>query len=149
MTKAVVVDTSVLIRYRFREPSWENTRPLVDAIQRRQTIAYAPPHLLLEFFHAAHRKTQPLADRKRALKRHFDWLMSLPIDYIDVDYLAEARSLRLFVGAGAGSYDALYVYLAKHRRIPLCTCDVGIVRLSSSGGLRLKISDLDTTAYTP
>lgn len=149
MTRAVVIDTSVLIRYRFREPGWQNTIHLLNAVQCRATIAYAPPHLLLEFFQSAHRKTLGNADRRRALKRHFDWLLSLPIDYVDVDYVAEARSLRLLVGVGAGSYDALYVYLARRARVPLCTCDLGIVRLSMAPQLRFTVRDLDSSSFVP
>ena len=149
MTPSVVLDNSALCRYRFREPDWENVEPLVRAVRERRVIVYAPQHLLLEFLHVAKRKANAagLKDGGRAVKRHYDWLATLPIQYIQVDYNANVRDLRLLVDRGAGSYDALYVHLARQLDATLCTCDRGIVALCASG-LRFKVYDLDRRPFS-
>jgi hypothetical protein len=52
---AVVVDNCTLCRFRFKEPNWQYVEPLIKAIRAREVIAYAPPHLLVEFYHVAQR----------------------------------------------------------------------------------------------
>ncbi len=73
--------------------------------------------------------------------------MRMPTQYIEVDYLANARDLRLLVNQGAGSYDAIYLHLALQRDLPICTCDKGIVALQARIP-RMKVLDLDHTAFT-
>ena len=149
MIPSVVLDNSALCRYRFREPDWENVKPLIQAVRERRVIAYAPQHLLLEFLHVAKKKANVagLKDGGRAVKRHYDWLATLPIQYVQVDYSANVRELRLLVDRGAGSYDALYVHLARQLNAALCTCDKGIVALYATG-LRFKAYDLDHSPFS-
>lgn len=142
----VVIDNSAICRYRFRERGWRNVLPLIQAIEDRQVDPYAPPHLLLEFFQVARKKASSSSDPRRFVKSHYDWLMRLPIQYIEVDYLPDARSLRLLVNQGVGSYDAIYVHLARQRDLPLCTCDRGIVTLQGRVP-RLRVLDLDRAAF--
>ena len=146
MTRAVVVDNSALCRFRFRESGWRLVRPLVHEIEARRVVAYAPPHLLIEFFHVAQKKAGGLSQSARSVKRHYDWLMGLPIQYVPVDYLQSASELRRLVNRGAGSYDAIYIHLAQRLRHPLCTCDTGIVALHDAG-LNFAIRDLHQTAF--
>ena len=148
MIRSVVLDNSALCRYRFRETGWENVAPLVQAIRNRQVFAYAPQHLLLEYLHVAKKKasTQGVKDGQRAVKRHYDWLATLPIQYVQVDYAANVRELRRLVDRGAGSYDAIYVHLARRLDATLCTCDKGIVALQTSG-LRFKVHDLEGSPF--
>ena len=143
----VVLDNSAVCRYRFRETGWQRVSPLIQAIQDREVDAYAPPHLLVEFFQVARKKAASLADPRRAVKRQYDWLMSLPIQYVDVDYLAHARDLRLLIDQGAGSYDAIYIHLARQQGLPLCTCDRGIVALHTRIP-RLRVFDLDRSTFS-
>lgn len=142
----VVLDNSAVCRYRFRESNWRNVTPLIEAVQAREVVAYAPPHLLVEFFQVAHKKCAGLADPRRAVKAHYDWLTDLRIQYVEVDYVSDARDLRLLVNVGAGSYDAIYVHLARQQGIPLCTCDRGIVGLQSRVA-RLRVLDLDRDSF--
>ena len=148
MIRSVVLDNSAVCRYRFREAGWENAEPLVRAIRDRRLIAYAPQHLLLEFLHVAKKKAnaEGVKDGRRAVKRHYDWLATLPIQYVQVDYAANVRELRLLVDHGAGSYDALYIHLARRLDATLCTCDRGILTLHSSG-LRFRACDLDRMPF--
>ena len=144
--KRIVLDNSALCRYRFREPGWQNVAPLIEKIRDREIDAYAPPHLLMEFFQVVRRKCSGHADLRRSVKGHYEWLMRQPIQYVEVDYLMDADRLRLLITRGAGSYDAIYVHLAREQGFPLCTCDRGIVGLQSRIP-RLRVLDLDRTPF--
>lgn len=95
--KAVVVDNSTLCRFRFKENNWHFVSPLIEAIQSRDVIAYAPPHLLVEFYHVAQRGLGSHPHRSRIIKRHEDWLISLKLQFVPVDYVSVGRELRLLV----------------------------------------------------
>ncbi len=142
----VVLDNSAVCRFRFREPGWKHVMRLIQAIESREIDAYAPPYLLIEFFQVARKKAVALADPRRSVKLHYDWLMGLPIQYVDVDDLAEARDLRLLIDRGLGSYDSIYVHLARQQNLPLCTCDRGIIAVHARG-LRFPLIDLHSTPF--
>ena len=119
----------------------------IKAIENRLVDPYAPPHFLIEFFQVARKKASSLSDPRRFVKSHYDWVMRLPIQYVEVDYVAEARDLRRLVNAGVGSYDAIYIHLAQQRSLPLCTCDRVIVGLRGRIP-RLMVLDLDRTPFS-
>ena len=125
--RRVVIDTSALVCFRYRENQWRNVAPLIKAIVNGKVVAFAPEHSLLELMHATRSKaiTAGVSDRTRFIRSHTDWFMALPIQYVAIDYLHSQRELRLLVNRGLGSYDAVFVWLARDRSATLCTRDRG------------------------
>lgn len=114
----------------------------------REVVAYALPHLLIEFYHAAQRGLGSHHHRSRIVKRHEDWLLSLKLQFVQVDYVSVARDLRLLVNGGAGSYDAIYIHLARRLGHPLWTCDTRILALQHQR-LGFTVADLHSCPVTP
>lgn len=127
---------------------WTFTKPIVDSIKKGHTLAYAPPQLLIEFYHVVQKGMGMVPHRTRTIKRHDDWLGSLKINFMPVDYVTAQRDLRLLVSRGADSYDAIYIYLARRLGLELWTCDNGILALAR-GRLGFKVVDLNTRAVSP
>jgi predicted nucleic acid-binding protein len=82
------------------------------------------------------------------VKRHEDWLLSLKLQFVPVDYILVGRDLRLLVNRGAESYDAIYIYLARKLGHALWTCDTGILSLSQTS-LKFGAVDLHSGPQVP
>ena len=111
-------------------------------------VAYAPAHLLIEFYHVVQKGLGQSATRSRTIKRHEDWLLSLKVQFLPVDYLVASRELRFLVNRGADSYDAIYMYLAMKMGRPLWTCDIGILSLARRPA-NLRLVDLHGGPHVP
>jgi predicted nucleic acid-binding protein len=88
------------------------------------------------------------ANRSRTIKRHDDWVTSLKLHFVPVDYIAAQRELRLLVNQGAASYDAIYIYLARELGHPLWTCDTGILALPHRR-MGFSVVDLHNSKVSP
>lgn len=153
MTAQVVIDNSVLIRARFREPNWRYVEPLVKGLREGKVVGYAPQHLLLEFLHRCVKERNRAASgrltpdqRNRRLRRDEEWIRALRLQFLSTDYEAEFGSLRRLIGAGAGSYDAVYVHLARRLALPLCSTDRALCGLTVRG---FQAIDLDAKPFLP
>ena len=122
-----VTDASALAAVAFVESGAEEVGSLLG-----RTELLAPPLLPVELANIAWKKCRRQPSVAEQVASQLDWALGVQVRLVHVDY-REALQLALLWGLSA--YDASYLWVAWHARVPLVTLDRRLAAVATEMGL--------------
>ncbi len=115
-----VVDASVAVKWFVDEPDSPAARNLLQAHAAGTDLLVAPDLLVYEVANVLlHNRTFSPPDIRRCVEQLYEAEVELVVPSLDV----VTDTVALAAAKGLSFYDALYVQLAHHLGLPLCTAD--------------------------
>jgi len=108
----------------FKEPEAEQALALVEGAQ-----LYAPTLLDYELVSIALKKSRRFPEQRDAIETGLLGAAAMQIEKHEVSYL---DTLQLAIETGLSTYDASYLYLARHLGVPLVTFDKRLQQAAES-----------------
>ena len=122
---AKVADASVIGAIAFGEPQQDQARALIEG-----NDLHAPTLLYYELASIARTKIRQDPDHHDEILSSLLDALAMGIELHDASYVAITR---LALDTGLSTYDASYLHLARHLRVPLVTFDRRLQRAAEGG----------------
>ena len=122
-----VTDASALAAVAFVESGAEEVGSLLG-----RTELLAPPLLPVELANIAWKKCRRQPSVAEQVASQLDWALGVQVRLVQVDY---RETLQLALLWGLSAYDASYLWVAWHARVPLVTLDRRLAAVATEMGL--------------
>lgn len=141
MKTKFVLDASVAAKWFNNEIHTDKAVELRDAFGEGKVQLYAPEHLVYEVGNAIWKNRKISADD--GIKAMIN-IIRMEIELVRLDSQLASEAMRIARELEVSYYDAVYIQLSNHLRIPLVSADLKLLSKAKKNGLHVKDFQLET-----